>query len=317
MRDNRAVIGSRSSKLALAQAGLVRDNLKAFYPALDFEIRTIKTLGDKILDVALSKIGDKGLFTKEIEEALLKGEIDIAVHSMKDLPTQLPQGLKIAAVTEREDPRDVLVSGQGFTLKTLPKGSKAGTSSLRRRAQLLHIRNDLSVLDLRGNLDTRINKLERGLYDAVILAYAGIKRLGALTAHKLKLSVIPIEEMLPQAGQGALGIEIRQDNTQVDNLVKALDNPDFHISIDAERALLSGLEGGCQVPIGVYAYVDDDRISVKAGVFSLDGKTAVRDEIIGHKKEAEALGRQLAGRILKDKAARQILDDLKKSGTGI
>jgi hydroxymethylbilane synthase len=313
VKDRRAVIGSRSSKLALAQAGLVRDKLKASYPALGLEIKTIETLGDKILDAALSKIGGKGLFTKEIEEALLKGEIDIAVHSMKDLPAQLPQGLKIAAVTEREDPRDVLVSKQGFTLKTLPKGSNVGTSSLRRRAQLLHMRNDLNVLDLRGNLDTRINKLESGSYDAVILAYAGIKRLGALTEHKLKLSVMTIEEMLPQAGQGALGIEIRENNTRADNLARVLDDPDFHISIDAERALLLRLEGGCQAPVGVYAHVHDDRISVKAGVFSLDGKIAVRDEIEGPKKEAGALGRRLAERILKDKAARKILDEARKA----
>ena len=310
MGNRPCIIGSRSSKLALAQAQLIRDKLKTFYPALDPEIKTIKTTGDKILDVALSKIGDKGLFTKEIEEALLGGEIDIAVHSMKDLPTQLPQGLKIAAVTEREDACDALVSRQGFTLNTLPKGSKVGTSSLRRRSQLLHIRDDLDVLDLRGNLDTRINKLERGSYDAIILAHAGIKRLGL----ELKLSVIPIEEILPQAGQGALGIEIRENDREMGDLVKALDDPDLHLSIDAERALLSGLEGGCQVPIGVYAHVRDGRISIKAGVFSLDGKVAIRDEITGSKKDAKDLGRQLAERILKDKAARQILDDVRKAG---
>ncbi len=326
MQNRPRIIGSRSSKLALAQAQLIKDKLKAFYPTLDLEIKTIKTMGDKILDVALHKIGDKGLFTKEIEEALLKGEIDLAVHSMKDLPTELPRGLKIAAVTERENPCDALVSKQGFTLKTLPKGSKVGTSSLRRRAQLLHMRDDLNVLDLRGNLDTRIKKLERGLYDAIIVAYAGIKRLDtSITLSinpersrrvglELRLSVIPLEEMLPQACQGALGIEIREDNQEVDDLVKVSDNSDLHISIDAERALLSGLEGGCQVPIGVYAHVHDDRISIKAGLFSLDGKVAVKDEIVGSKKDAKDLGRQLAERILKDKAARQILDEVKKAG---
>lgn len=310
MGNRPCIIGSRSSRLALAQAQLIRDKLKAFYPALDPEIKTIKTTGDKILDVALSKIGDKGLFTKEIEEALSRGEIDIAVHSMKDLPTQLPQDLKIAAVTEREDPCDVLVSKQGFTLKTLPKGARVGTSSLRRRSQLLHMRDDLDLLDLRGNLDTRIKKLEQGSYDAIILAHAGIKRLGL----ELKLSVIPLEEMLPQAGQGALGIEIRENDREMDDLVKSLDDPDLHLSIDAERALLSGLEGGCQVPIGVYAHVRDGRISIKAGVFSLDGKGSVRDEITGSKKDAKDLGRQLAERILKDKAARQILNDVRKAG---
>ncbi len=310
MNTKRLVIGSRSSKLALVQANFVRDKLKAFYPEYDFEIKTIKTVGDKILDVALSKIGDKGLFTKEIEEALLKEEIDLAVHSMKDLPTELPGGLKIAAVTDRVDPSDVLVSLEGYTINTLPKGSKVGTSSLRRRAQLLHMSKDLNILDLRGNLDTRVKKLGQGLYDAVILAYAGIERLGL----KLKLSLIPIEDILPAAGQGALGIEIHKDACDTDKLIKVLDNTDSHCAIDAERALLAGLEGGCQVPIGVYAGVDKDRISIKAGVFSLDGEIAVKDEITGSKKDAEALGRQLAERILRKKFARQILDEIKKAG---
>lgn len=310
MSAKRIIIGSRSSKLALVQANFVRDQLKAFYPEYDFEIKTIKTVGDKILDVALSKIGDKGLFTKEIEEALLKRDIDLAVHSMKDLPTELPQGLKIAAVTDRIDPRDVLVSSAGYTIKTLPKGSKLGTSSLRRRAQLLHMRKDLNILDLRGNLDTRVKKLEQGLYDAVILAYAGIERLGL----KLKLSIIPVEAMLPAAGQGALGIEIHKDAANTEKLIKVLDNADSHLAIDAERALLSGLEGGCQVPIGVHANVEKNQISIKAGVFSLDGKIAVRDEISGAKVDARDLGSKLAQRILIKKEARQILDDVKKAG---
>lgn len=309
MKSRHLIIGSRSSKLAMAQAQLIRDKLKEFYPALDLEIKSIKTVGDKILDVALSKIGDKGLFTKEIEEALLRGEIHLAVHSMKDLPIELPQDLKISAVTERENPCDILVSKQGFSLKTLPKYSKIGTSSLRRRAQLLRIRSDLNIADLRGNLDTRIKKLEQGLYDAIILAYAGVKRL----RFKLRLWEIPIEDILPQAGQGALGIEIRKDAGETDNLVKALDNSDFHLAIDAERALLSGLGGGCQVPIGVYAQLQNDRIFIKAGVFSLDGKIAVRDEITGYKLDAEALGQRLAERLLKKRIVQQILDELKKS----
>lgn len=309
MKPKQLIIGSRSSRLAMVQAQYVRDKIKKSYPELDIEIKTIKTTGDKITDVALSRIGDKGLFTKEIEEALLRKEVDLAVHSMKDLPTELPQGLKIAAVTKREDPRDVLVSGKGFTLKTLTKGSRVGTSSLRRRAQVLHIRKDLDILDLRGNLDTRMKKLEQGLFDAVILAYAGIKRLG----FKSKLSKIPIEEILPQAGQGALGIEIRKDNKEADDIVKVLDDSDAHLCIDAERALLAGLEGGCQVPIGVYAKVDKNQLSIKAGVFSLDGEIAVKDEISGEKKDAQALGSQLAERIIKQKIARQVLDEVKKS----
>ena len=292
------------------QAQYVRDRLKEIYPDLGLEIKTIKTVGDKITDVALSKIGTEGLFTKEIEEALLKKEIGLAVHSMKDLPTKLPEGLKIAAALERENPCDILVSKQGYSIEALPKNAKIGTSSLRRRSQLLHIREDLNAQDLRGNLDTRIKKLEQGLYDAIILAYAGVKRLGLA----LKLTVIPVEDMLPQAGQGALAIETREDDSSVYNLVKVLDDCDCHLCINAERALLSGLEGGCQVPIGVYAQVKRNKISIKAGVFSLDGKRAVKDEISGNKEDAEILGRKLAGRILKEKTARRILDELKRCG---
>ncbi len=308
MKIDQLVIGSRRSKLAMVQAQYVRGELKKNYPALDIEIKAIKTTGDKITDVALSKIGDKGLFTKEIEEALLRREIDLAVHSMKDLPTELPKGLDIAAVTKREDPRDVLVSKRGFTIKTLPKNSRVGTSSLRRRAQILHLRKDLDVMDLRGNLDTRLRKLNEGLYDAIVLAYAGIKRLG-LT---LNLSAISTDNVLPQAGQGALGIEVRKDNRGVIDMVRELDDADCHLSIDAERALLSGLEGGCQVPIGVYAKVTGSKISVKAGVFSLDGSNAIRDEVEGGKEDAVKLGRALAEKILKDDRARHILDEVKK-----
>lgn len=308
MKTRHLVIGSRSSKLAVAQTQYVIGKLKEFYPAWDFEIKTTKTVGDKIPDVSLNKIGDKGLFTKEIEEALLEGKVDFAVHSMKDLPTKLPKELKIAAVTERENPCDVLVSNQGFTIKTLPKYSKIGTSSLRRRAQLLHMRQDLNILDLRGNLDTRLKKLEQGLYDAIILAYAGIKRMGFM----MKFSAISIEDILPQAGQGALGIEVLKDAHEIDDLVKVIDDADSHLAVDAERALLSVLEGGCQVPIGVAAKINGDRISIKAGIFSLDGKHGVKDEITGSKKDAEALGRRLAENILKERIARQILDEVKK-----
>jgi len=309
MQNKRLIIGSRSSRLAMAQAHLIVNKLKDCYPDLNVQVKAIKTTGDKILDVALSKIGDKGLFTKELEEALLRKEIDLAVHSMKDLPTELPAGLKIAAVTERENPCDVLVSRQGFTIEGLPKGSNVGTSSLRRRAQLLRIRSDLNIADLRGNLDTRVKKLEQGFYDAIILAYAGVKRLGL----ELKLSVIPTEDILPQAGQGALAVEIRKDAPEVERLVKTLDHYDSQIAVTAERALLSGLEGGCQVPIGVYAQVQNDQIFIKAGVFSLDGKIAVRDEITGYKSDAKGLGQRLAERLLKKRIVQQILNELKKS----
>lgn len=313
MKPKRLIIGSRSSKLALVQAQYVRDRLKEIYPSLEIDIKTIKTVGDKITDVALSKIGTEGLFTKEIEEALLKKEIDLAVHSMKDLPTKLPEGLKIAAALERENPCDILVSKQGYSIEALPKNAKIGTSSLRRRSQLLRIREDLNAQDLRGNLDTRLKKLEQGLYDAIILAYAGVKRLGLA----LKFTVIPVEDMLPQAGQGALAIETREDDSSVYNLVKVLDDCDCHLCINAERALLSGLEGGCQVSIGVYAQVKRNEISIKAGVFSLDGKRAVKDELSGDKEGAEVLGRKLAERILKEKCARSILDEVKRCGVNL
>lgn len=302
------VIGSRSSKLAMAQTRCVAAIFKRLYPDRDFDIRTIKTTGDRIPDIGLSAIGDKGIFTREIEEALLKREIDLAVHSMKDLPTELPQGLEIAAVTKREDPRDCLVSSRCHDIKALPQGARVGTSSLRRRAQLLHMRRDLNVLELRGNVDTRVEKLRRGLYDAIVVAHAGIKRLGL----KVSMSVIPVDQMLPQAGQGALGIETRAADQKVLGMVKALDDADSRLSSDAERSVLARLGGGCQVPIGVYADITEDRIVIKAGVFSLDGSTAVTDEITGLKKDAASLGRRLAEKILGEEAACRILDEIRK-----
>lgn len=308
MKNKQFIVGSRSSKLAMAQTRQVVESLKKLYASLDFEIKTIKTKGDKILDTALSRIGGKGLFTKEIEEALLDHRIDLAVHSMKDLPTELPLSLKIAAVTKREDKRDVLVSKEGFTIKTLPKNSRVGTSSLRRRAQLLQRRSDLLILDLRGNLDTRVKKMEDGLYDAIVVASAGVKRLGLA----LKLSEISVDDIIPQAGQGALGIEVHEDNREVIDIVKALDDEDSRLAIEAERAILSELEGGCQVPIGACAEINGEKINVKTGVFSLDGKRAVKDEIKGNKKEAKKLGLELARRILKNDIAKEILLEVRK-----
>lgn len=302
MKTNHLTIGSRGSKLALVQSGLVKDILKTSYPDFKIEIKVIQTTGDKILDAPLAKIGGKGLFTKEIEEALLRNEIDLAVHSMKDLPLDLPQGLTIRAVTKREEACDVLVSCESFTIKTLPKKAKVGTSSLRRRAQLLSLRPDIETLDLRGNLDTRLAKLDSGLYDAVILAYAGIKRLGL----KLSMTKLSFDEMLPQAGQGALGVEVRKDDKDTHDLVRVLDDADSRLCIEAERAVLSGLGGGCQVPIGVYAQINGDKINIKAGVFSLDGKRVIRDEASGNKKDAVRLGESLAEMLLQ-KGAREIL----------
>jgi len=297
------IIGSRASRLALAQANLVKDYLKQKYPDLVTEIKTIKTTGDKILDIALDKIGDKGLFTKEIEEVLLAGDIDLAVHSMKDLPVEITNGLKITAVTQREDPREILVSQKKYNIDSLPEKSKVGTSSLRRRAQFLHLRPDLEIMNLRGNLDTRIQKLNDRLYDAIVLAYAGVKRLGL----DLPMSIIPVEEVLPQAAQGALGIQIRQDREDLEEIMKALDDAPSHLCIDAERSVLSGLGGGCHAPIGVYAQIGGDKIMINAGVFALDGKVVVKDKISGDKQEAGSLGLTLANNLLKS-GAKQILD---------
>lgn len=298
----KVLIGSRGSKLALAQAELVKNILKKTYSDLKIEIRIIKTSGDKILDAPLAKIGGKGLFTKELEEALLGGEIDLAVHSMKDLPTDIPSGLEIGAIMAREDACDILVSDRAYTVRTLPKDIRVGTSSLRRRAQLLSLRPDIKALDLRGNLETRLAKLENGLYDALILAYAGIKRLGL----ELSMTKISLDDILPQAGQGALGVEICGDDPKLRNLLKILDDSDSRLSVEAERAVLSGLGGGCQVPIGVYAQINGDKINIKAGVFSLDGKRVIRDEASGNKKDAVRLGESLAEMLLQ-KGAREIL----------
>ncbi len=299
------IIGSRSSKLALAQSDFVRAQLKALYPELDIRIKAIKTTGDKISDSQLNKIGTKGLFTKEIEEALLAGEIDAAVHSAKDLPVDLPEGLKIASVPKRRECRDALVSPDKYTLKTLPANSKIGTSSLRRRAQALNLRKDLEVLNLRGNLDTRFAKLKAGLFDAIIVSMAGIERLGI----KLNLSAIPLDEFLPQAGQGALAIQIRSRNSEAEGFVKRLNDDNSHICIEAERSALGALGGGCQAPIGVVAAMQNSGIFIKAGVFSLDGKKAVRDEISGKRTDAKELGRQLARRLL-EKGAKEILESI-------
>ena len=294
MNNGRLILGSRSSNLALVQTDIVRRMLESAHPGLAITVKLINTTGDKMPDAPLHALGEKGLFTKQIEEALLAGEIDAAVHSMKDLPVRLPDGLKIAAVTERADPRDALVSRGRFTLKTLPANCKVGTSSLRRRAQLLGIRKDLQILDLRGNVDTRVGKLNGGAFDAIIIAAAGLQRLGLET----DFVPIPTDEILPQAGQGALGIEIRNDDSRTEALAAILDDNDSNLCVGAERRLLSGLNGGCRTPIGAYAVLLRDRLLLKAGVFSPDGTSAVRDEISGDKHAADELGRSLAERLL-------------------
>jgi hydroxymethylbilane synthase len=302
-------IGSRKSQLALVQTYWVQEHLQKAFPDRTFEVQTMSTHGDKILDVALAKIGDKGLFTKELEIGMLNGDIDFAVHSLKDLPTRLPEGLVLGCVTERENPADALVvhaSHRDKQLDTLPEGAVIGTSSLRRLAQLRHHYPHLSFKDVRGNLNTRLAKLDAGEYDALILAVAGLQRLEmADRIHQ----VIPAEVSLHAVGQGALGIECRADDTEVLELLKALEHLPTTHRCYAERAFLRELEGGCQVPIGVNTTLDGDTLTLIGIVASLDGQRLVKDRIAGPAIEAERLGTELAQR-LRQQGAQEILDEI-------
>ncbi len=293
------VIGSRGSKLALWQAEWVQGRLQAF--GVSSRIEIIRTTGDKITDVPLARVGAKGLFTKEIEEALLEGRIDLAVHSLKDLPTELPQGLQLAAIPAREDSRDALV---GAKLADLAPGAKVGTGSLRRVAQLRALRPDLVIESVRGNLDTRLRKLDEGLYAALVLAAAGLRRMGWQDRIAQYLSV---DEMCPAVGQGALAVETRADSGEAACACALLDDPLARAAVTAERATLAALGGGCQVPIGAHAEVEDGRLHLRAVVISPDGGTLVRQEIAGEFTAAEALGRELGRRLL-DSGARAILE---------
>lgn len=289
------IVGSRDSALAMWQTNWVVDNLKRLNPDYTFRIVSMKTQGDKILDVALAKIGDKGLFTKELEHALLKREADMAVHSMKDLPTMLPEGLTIGAVCERVDPRDVVVARNGLPLEQMPKGARIGTSSLRRCAQLLNFRPDLVLEPLRGNLNTRMAKLERDNLDAIILAAAGIERLGWGDRITERLST---DICLPAVGQGSIGIEIREGDEEVYEIVQKLNHFPSQAAITAERALLKKLEGGCQIPIGALGTLEGDQLTVKGVVASLDGKDLIRSSITGPASEAAGLGERLAQQLI-------------------
>ncbi len=299
-------IGTRGSKLALWQAEWVKNRLKESHPHIRVELVKIKTTGDKILDAPLAKIGGKGLFVKEIEEALLSGRVDLAVHSMKDVPTLLPEGLHLKAITKREDPRDVLVSKDGRPLKELPQGAHIGTSSLRRQCQLWHIREDFKISPLRGNLDTRLRKLSEGLYDAIVLAGAGIRRLG-FEDHITEY--LPAELMLPAIGQGALGIETRVDDVFINELVAPLNHGETSTCVRAERAFLERLEGGCQVPIAAHARVENNRLKLTGLVGTTDGRTIYRDSVEGEVDNPERVGRELAERLL-GMGAERILKEL-------
>lgn len=288
------VIGSRGSRLALWQAEWVKARLEKRNPGLKVRIEIIKTTGDKVLDSPLSRIGGKGVFVKEIENALLAKKIDLAVHSLKDVPTEVPRELALGAITKREDCRDCVVGDK--KLADLPKGAVIGTSSLRRRAQLMAFRHDLRFIDLRGNLDTRIRKMDEGACDAMVLARAGLKRLGF---EKRIAQVLPYRIMLPAVGQGALAVEARKKDSKTLGLIRFLDHAGTRIGTTAERALLRELEGGCQVPIGALGRVRGTRIVLEGLIASLDGERVIRGRMEGEASKAESLGKRLARTLLK------------------
>lgn len=291
------VLGTRGSKLALQQSQWVQARLQELAPGLTITLKRIQTSGDKILDVPLAKIGGKGLFVKEIEDALSSKEIDLAVHSMKDVPTALPAGLEILCVPPREDPRDALISHDGCRLDQLKQGVRIGTSSLRRQAQLLHHRPDFAIEMLRGNLDTRLRKLREGRFDGIILAAAGLKRLGW---EREITECLPVHLSLPAIAQGALGIEARGDDTFVRDLLSRFEHRPTRITVTAERALLHRLEGGCQVPIAAHAVLDGETVTLDGLVASVDGRRVIRRQIQGAASDAQQLGTRLAEWLLAD-----------------
>ncbi len=307
-------IGTRGSALALWQANHIKAQLEATHTGISVRIRTIKTTGDKITDVPLAMVGGKGLFVKEIEDALLRGDVDLAVHSMKDVPTDLPDRLEIAFVTQREDPRDAFISPNGATFLSLPPGAVIGTSSLRRQSQLRFHRPDVVIASLRGNLDTRLRKLSDGRYAAIILAAAGLKRLGLEDRVSEYLST---EISLPAIGQGALGIECRRGDARTQRLAATLGHSDTHTAVLAERALLKRLEGGCQVPIAAYGRLVFDHgapnLLLEGLVASVDGTRLIRDRVSGSPADAVALGIDLAEKLL-GRGADRILREIYESG---
>lgn len=304
-------IGSRKSQLALVQTHWVQAELQKLNPDRHLAVETMSTHGDNVLDVALAKIGDKGLFTKELEVAMLAGSIDLAVHSLKDLPTKLPDGLELAAITERENPADALVVNHKFQdhqLDNLPSGTVVGTSSLRRLAQLRHHYPHLTFRDVRGNLNTRLAKLDAGEYDALILATAGLQRLGmGDRIHEIISSDISLHAV----GQGALGIECRENDPEVREILQGLVHPPTHQRCLAERAFLRELEGGCQVPIGVNSQISGDTLTLDGIIASLDGQQLVKDRVSGPTANPESIGRELAHR-LKEQGGQAILAQIFK-----
>jgi len=315
---DKIVIGTRGSMLALWQAEYVQRELMKACPGATVTLTKIKTTGDMILDVPLAKVGGKGLFVKEIEEAMLRGEIDLAVHSMKDVPTALPEPLHLSCMPEREDPRDAFLSKNYARFTELPKGGTVGSSSLRRQCQLMHVRPDIKVEQLRGNLDTRIRKMEEGLYDAIILAAAGIRRMG--WAEKIKEYIDP-EVSLPAIGQGAIGIECRKDDEFMNRVLKgALQHQDTWDAVVAERAFLTRLEGGCQVPIAAHARIiregSSERLRLVGLVGSVSGDRIIRDSVEVAVKDGEKAGVELAETLLSRGAAEILKEVYGKDVTG-
>lgn len=289
-------VGTRGSALALRQADIVSDMLDRQHPGLEVEVCVIRTKGDRVLDVPLAQIGDKGLFVKELEIALLNGEVDFAVHSMKDLPSEMPEGLCIAAVPEREYPGDVLISG-GHILDDLPVNAVVGCGSVRRQALLGYHRRDLRFVDIRGNIDTRLRKLDEGEFDAIVLAYAGIHRLGLDDRITER---IPFDICLPAVGQGALGVQARVGDDDVLAALSVLNHPESMIAVDAERSLMRVLGGGCSVPFGALAFVDGDVLTLHGVLASSDGGRIVRGKVVGSTIDIESVGRELADVLLAD-----------------
>ncbi len=304
---NKIVIGSRGSSLALWQTNWVKKQLEDVYPSTKISVKIIKTEGDKILDVALSMIGDKGLFTKAIEEALLEGYIDLAVHSLKDLPTTLPDRLCIGAVSKREDQRDAFISLKYNSLAELPIGSTIATGSLRRKCQLLHYRSDLNIIDVRGNINTRLSKLEQEGWDGMILALAGLKRLDLLEHLK---QIIPEDIILPAVSQGVMAVEIRSGDNELLNMLETLNNKESLYQITAERSMLKTVEGGCQIPVGVFTKIDSNIIQLDAMIGTIDGKKVVRCSMKDLVENSQELGRRV-GLDLLERGGREILSTLR------
>lgn len=299
-------IGTRGSQLALYQAKKVKATLEELFPDLHVALEIIKTKGDKILDVALSKIGDKGLFTKEIENALIDGSVDLAVHSLKDLPTTLPEGLKLGAVLERGEFRDALVSKNGKLLSELGPGDVVATSSLRRQAGLMKMNNQLIIKDIRGNVNSRLQKMEDGYCDAMIMAAAGLQRIGL---EKYITEIIDPQTIVPAVSQGAIAIEIRINDPEIELLMQKINHPETWNAITAERAFLAHLQGGCQVPLGCYSKIEDGIITMTGFVASVDGSQFINETISGEISQGAELGVQMAERML-GKGAFEILNQI-------